>query len=144
MDRTNWKFGQFNINILTITIVYRGIAIPLIWTLLPKRGNSNNQERIALYERVALVLSKTVMKGLLADREFVGKDWLVWLLKKEIPFVIRCKENIKASNAKGKLLPLNLMLRNLKPAKAVIFTKRRGIMGYWFILLRHGWWMESC
>ena len=34
MDRTNWKFGRININILTIGISWRGTAIPLVWMLL--------------------------------------------------------------------------------------------------------------
>ena len=32
IDRTNWKFGEFNINILT-----PGIAFPLLFSLLDKR-----------------------------------------------------------------------------------------------------------
>ena len=50
-DRTNWKFGEFNINILILGITYKGIAFPLIFSLLPKRGNSNWQERRELMER---------------------------------------------------------------------------------------------
>ena len=34
MDRTNWKFGEFNINILMLGITYKGIAFPLIFSLL--------------------------------------------------------------------------------------------------------------
>ena len=41
MNRTNWKSGEFNINILMLGVTYRGIAFPLIFSLLPKRGNSN-------------------------------------------------------------------------------------------------------
>ncbi len=41
MDRTNWKFGEFNINILMLGVTYKGIAFPLIFSLLPKRGNSS-------------------------------------------------------------------------------------------------------
>ncbi len=49
MDRTNWKFGRVNINILTLGISWRGTAIPLIWMLLDKRGNSNQQEHASCY-----------------------------------------------------------------------------------------------
>ena len=51
MDRTNWKFGEFNINILMLGITYKGIAFPLIFSLLPKRGNSNWEERKKIMER---------------------------------------------------------------------------------------------
>ncbi len=51
MDRTNWKFGEFNINILMLGITYKGIAFPLIFSLLSKRGNSNWEERKKIMER---------------------------------------------------------------------------------------------
>lgn len=55
LDRTNWKWGKRNINILMLAIVYRGIAIPILWTLLNKRGNSDTKERIALIQRFILM-----------------------------------------------------------------------------------------
>jgi hypothetical protein len=30
MDRTSWKFGQTNMNVLTLAIVYDGIAFPIL------------------------------------------------------------------------------------------------------------------
>lgn len=39
MDRTNWKFGNSNINILMLGVAYRAIAIPLLFKMLDKRGN---------------------------------------------------------------------------------------------------------
>ena len=40
LDRTNWKWGEKNLNILTLAIVYRGTAIPIYWLILNKQGNS--------------------------------------------------------------------------------------------------------
>ena len=48
LDRTNWKWGEKNLNILTLGIVYKGTAIPVYWLVLNKQGNSNQRERIAL------------------------------------------------------------------------------------------------
>jgi hypothetical protein len=53
MDRTLWDFGRTTINFLMISVEWNGIAIPLIWTLLPKTGNSSSSERIALFDRLA-------------------------------------------------------------------------------------------
>jgi hypothetical protein len=36
IDRTNWKFGEQNINIFMLAIAYRGVAFPLLFTLLDK------------------------------------------------------------------------------------------------------------
>jgi len=40
LDRTNWKFGQKNINILMLGISYKNVAFPLMFKMLNKRGNS--------------------------------------------------------------------------------------------------------
>jgi hypothetical protein len=41
LDRTNWKYGKKNVNILVLAAVYRGVGIPIRWKLLDKQGNSN-------------------------------------------------------------------------------------------------------
>ena len=52
VDRTNWKFGAININILVLGVIYEGVALPILWSFLGnKRGNSDQEERIALTER---------------------------------------------------------------------------------------------
>ena len=56
MDRTNWKFGRTNINVLTLAIVYQGVAFPILISMLDKRGNSHTGERIEMmiYQTVRL------------------------------------------------------------------------------------------
>ena len=42
LDRTNWKYGQTNINILVLGVIYKGLSLPILWTFLgDKRGNSD-------------------------------------------------------------------------------------------------------
>ena len=41
MDRTNWKIGDSNINILVIGIIYEGIAFPILFKMMNKFSNSN-------------------------------------------------------------------------------------------------------
>ena len=52
IDRTEWKFGQTVFNILVLGVVYEGVALPLVWTMLDKRGNSNTLERMELVWKV--------------------------------------------------------------------------------------------
>ncbi|BCR40537.1 hypothetical protein KHAB170019_13600 [Acinetobacter baumannii] len=40
-----------------LAIVYRGM-IPILWTLLNKRGNSDTKERIALIQRFIAIFGK--------------------------------------------------------------------------------------
>src|SRR5919197_985222 len=35
LDRTNWKVGTVDINILMLSIVYRGVGFPVVWSVLP-------------------------------------------------------------------------------------------------------------
>jgi hypothetical protein len=93
MDRTNWKFGVVHINILMLSVVYKGVALPLMWTLLPKAGNSDTQERIDLINRYIRLFGKDNIEHLLADREFVGEDWFAYLISEKILFHIRIRDN---------------------------------------------------
>ena len=113
LDRTNWKFGKININVLILAIAYKGIAFPIIWILLPKRGNSNTQERIKLMERFIAIFSIEKIQCLTADREFLGQAWFSYLLRKNIPFRIRIRENMKKTNSVGILARAKHMFRHL-------------------------------
>lgn len=93
MDRTNWKFGQTNINILVIGIACDGLAFPLLYTLMPKRGNSSTVERIELVDRYIHLFGKESIGELLADREFIGEDWLEYLNRKQIVYRLRIRNN---------------------------------------------------
>ena len=48
LDRTNWKIGAVDINILLLSIVWREIGFPLVWFVLPHAGNSDTTERMRL------------------------------------------------------------------------------------------------
>ena len=52
LDRTNWKWGKTPINILMLSIAYKGISIPLFWAALDLEGNSTTGERITILKRV--------------------------------------------------------------------------------------------
>ena len=51
IDRTKWKLGQADINILMLGITYQGVAFPLLFKMLNKRGKLNTREWIELIER---------------------------------------------------------------------------------------------
>lgn len=63
-----------NINILMLGIAYEGMTIPLLWTMLNKRGNSNTNERRALIERFLDLFGEECIEAFLADREFIGDE----------------------------------------------------------------------
>lgn len=94
LDRTNWKFGKINLNILMLSICRDGFAVPLMWKVLKnKRGNSSQAERIELMERFVSVIQTDQIIRLVADREFIGARWLQWLDRHHIHFIIRIRAN---------------------------------------------------
>ena len=93
MDRTNWKFGSSNINILVLAIVYQGVSFPILFTMMPKFGNSSTNERIELMQRFISLFGIDSIDCLLADREFVGDLWLGYLNFNHIRYHIRIREN---------------------------------------------------
>jgi len=93
MDRTNWKFGSFNINILVLAVVYQGVAFPLLYKMMPKFGNSSTRERIDLMEDYITLFGVDSIDCLLADREFIGDHWLGYLNGRHIRYHIRIRQN---------------------------------------------------
>lgn len=94
LDRTNWQFAGVDFNILLLSIItQQGLSVPLSWKMLPKAGNSNQQERIDLLQECLTLFKEHPIDYLVADREFIGKQWFAFLIEKQIPFFIRIREN---------------------------------------------------
>jgi Transposase DDE domain len=129
MDRTNWQWGKKNINILMLSIAYKGIAIPLFWRLLDKKGNSDTAERIELMQRFIAQFGKDKIEVLLADREFVGKNWFHWLKSEQISFVIRIKKNLLTTDSRGREVRVENLFRGLKPLEERIIYAQRMLLG---------------
>ena len=51
---------------------------------------------------------------LLADREFVGAEWMEFLCESNIPFAIRLRENLRITTEEGHDLTLNARLRQAR------------------------------
>ena len=95
LDRTNWKLGTLNINLLFLSVIYKGVSLPIFWCVLgDKRGNSSQSERIGLLDRFIKYFGREKIDCLTADREFVGNDWLSYLALNQIRFYIRVRKNM--------------------------------------------------
>lgn len=91
LDRTQWMLGDEPINLLVLSVVCAGCAVPLLWTALEKPGASDTQERITLMQQFVRLFGTRCIRFVTADREFIGKDWVAWLQKEKVPFRIRIK-----------------------------------------------------
>ncbi len=92
LDRTNWKIGRTDVNVLVLAVVTEKLRVPLMWTLLSHSGNSTMAQRIALMRRYLARFDASTVRMLLADREFIGQQWMAFLKDEGIPFAIRLKE----------------------------------------------------
>ena len=129
LDRTHWKFGRVDINFLVLGIAYRGIALPVFWSVLGKAGHSNTAERVALMERFLAVFGVGRIAVLLADREFVGEAWFRWLQARRIPFHQRIKCDTLVPNHWNRILRIDALLDSLKPGQTHLLPGRRPVWG---------------
>jgi transposase len=114
LDRTNWKWGKMPINILMLSVAYKGISIPLFWVVLDLEGNTSAEDRISIFKRVLEKFGLEKIEALIADREFVGKAWFRYLVENKIPFVIRIKKCFKAEGIQdGIPTPIGLLCKGL-------------------------------
>lgn len=96
VDRTSWEFGTHGYNILTVGIVHEGVAFPVLWWMLKKKGNSNSDERMRLMEAFCKLFPDAQVRCLCGDREFVGQSWLRYLLlEPAMPFRLRIRASDK-------------------------------------------------
>ena len=134
LDRTNWQFGKYSINLLVLAIVHQGVAFPVYWTFLNKKGNSNTAERIAIMEKFIATFGISSITWLLADREFVGKKWFKFLRQQNIPFRIRVKQNFQVSAKKGQI-PVMAIFQHLAIGETLVLSRKRLILGQQLYLI---------
>jgi hypothetical protein len=129
LDGTSWEYGEKKIHLLTLSVVYSGVSIPIWWEELEKKGHSNFKERKKVIREACKIFN---LKGLilLADREYIGRKWFNYLKNKKIDFIIRLKEKVykkeidkpnARKNAKKKIAPL----RYIKLQRMALFQRYR-------------------
>lgn len=129
LDRTNWKFGKAEINLLVLGIVHQGIAYPIVWLALDKAGNSSTDERILIMEIFLQLFGKEKIERLVADREFVGKDWLCWLREQGIHFNLRVRENFQVTNGRGQPVSVFKLFRSTRVNQPLVLAQPRRMWG---------------
>jgi hypothetical protein len=117
LDGTSWGFGQKKYHFLTLSILYKGVSVPLYWQDLAKKGTSNFEERKQMLEEAAQLYD---LKGmtLLADREYVGREWFHFLVHDlKMNFVIRLSKSDYKSDLQAQKVSYSALLRFDKRTK---------------------------
>lgn len=115
LDRTNWKSGPTEINILMLSIAYKQLSFPILFSIFAHRGSSSALERIKLMERYIKLFTKHTILHLVADREFTGELWLSFLSHNHIKYFLRIKNDaLTISYVSGKRINIKGIFNRLK------------------------------
>jgi hypothetical protein len=96
LDSTEWKIGSFELHILVLAAQVNGIAIPVYFKVYKHKGVLSERERVNFIRKALKVIDLEV-KLLVADREFIGKEWLSSLIKLKVNFIIRLRKKMYQS-----------------------------------------------
>ena len=96
IDRTEWKFGSTWVNILTLSVAYKNVAIPVLWEVVNHKGNATAAEHKALIEKFGAEFGGNRILRVYADREFGSFELFSYLIEKNIDFHIRLKTSHKS------------------------------------------------
>ena len=111
IDRTEWDFGKYQCNILVISVYFNGIGIPLYWDLLDNQsGNSGSTARIDLLKKCIKIIGKDRVLRIVGDREFIGKDWIGYLVREKIGFCLRVPQHHNILLKNGLTTTINELL----------------------------------
>ncbi len=103
LDRTEWDFGQCQVNILLVTVGCGAWHVPRYWEVLDNRsGNASATQRIAVLEVCVAVLGRERIGLVLGDREFGGHTWLKWLKDNGLNFVMRLPKHHLLTEQSGR------------------------------------------
>lgn len=91
LDATEWEFGSLQIHVLVLSADYKGVCVPVFFTIYSHKGILSEKKRIGFVKK-CLLFYKLQDKILMADREFIGKDWFSFLDKHGIYFIIRLRK----------------------------------------------------
>ena len=96
IDRTEWKFGSTWVNILTLSVAYKNVAIPVLWEVVNHKGNATAAEHKAIIEKFVAEFGRERILRVYADREFGSCLLFSYLIENKIDFHIRLKTSHKS------------------------------------------------
>jgi hypothetical protein len=124
LDRTQWYWGKAKINIFTLAVAYEGVAIPVLWLLLPKAGSTSGEEQIAMVNRFIEIFGAARISGILADREFDTSTFLQALSQQGLSFYIRVKKDTVIFIKNKRFLTIKKLFSHLSPKHQYVFPMK--------------------
>jgi hypothetical protein len=131
LDRTEWQLGSVWLNVLVVGVAYKGVALPVFWRVLPKKGCASTAEKLEAVGRFVRLFGARSIAFLAADREFADRGLFGYLRGQGIDFRIRVKRNALVANGRGQVVQAFRLFR----------SQRLGV-GLALPTLRKCWGME--
>ena len=94
LDRTEWEFGETTHNILVLSVYTHGTCIPLWFEPVNKNGGccDVNDKMYMILQCLELVGAERI-GSLMGDSEFIGEEWIRFLIKNKITFYLDIRGN---------------------------------------------------
>ena len=131
LDRTEWQLGAVWLNVMVVGVAYQGVALPVLWRVLEKKGCASSAEKVEIVERFVRLCGAQHIAFLAGDREFADRELFRHLCGQGIDFRIRVKRNALVANGRGQLVQAWRLFR----------AQRAGV-GLALPTLRKCWGME--
>ena len=93
MDGTEWQIGSFKLHVLVLAAQVKGVAVPVYFKVYQHKGVLGESDRIK-FIRKAFVIIDLEGRLLIADREFIGKEWFAFLVEFKLNFIVRLKKGV--------------------------------------------------
>ncbi|MDG6219714.1 MAG: transposase [Candidatus Thermoplasmatota archaeon] len=123
MDRTDWKKRGKWINILSVSVCYKGRALPLCWMVFGRRGNS----ALTHWKQVLtpVILGLQLMDWLsgkplhvVADREFASPKLAEWLKETfDVGSTLRMKASMYLKDENKPEVKIASLIKKMKKGK---------------------------
>lgn len=125
IDRTEWQLGKSWVNVLLLSVSYKRVAIPLVWSVWEEKGCSDNCERREILERFIEEFGRESIDFVTADREFASKEWLEYLAREQIGFRLRIKANVRLTDKRGRVMRASQIWKRMPTGERMECRRRR-------------------
>ncbi|WP_313993897.1 transposase [Xanthocytophaga flava] len=138
LDGTCWEFGKTSFHFLTLSIVYEKISLPIFFINLAKKGISNQAER-KRFLQMANKLYPLQGMILLADREYVGRDWFRELIQGlGLNFIIRLSQSDYKADLQEQGISYASMCKRARKGKIIDQSFTLGDHDLRMVITKHG------
>ena len=103
------------------------VIFHFFWSMLKdkKQGSSDHIDRSDIIKQFIKCFGKDRIECVIGDSEFIGKNWIEWLKKEKIEYVMRLRNSQNIANSKGSTTKGSGLFRDLKPGTFINLGERR-------------------